>query len=46
LLLRGGRIVARGPIDTALTAETLAETFGLPLVLEHIDNSWTAPAKA
>jgi iron complex transport system ATP-binding protein len=46
LLLRGGRAVARGPIETTLTAESLGETFGLPLVLEHVDDRWTARAKA
>jgi iron complex transport system ATP-binding protein len=46
LLLRGGRVVASGPIGPTLTADSLAETFGLPLVLEHVDNRWTARAKA
>ena len=30
LLVRGGRIVAAGPLDEALTDETLSECFGLP----------------
>lgn len=34
LLLREGRVVASGPIDTALTAASLSETFGLPLQLD------------
>jgi iron complex transport system ATP-binding protein len=46
LLLRGGRIVAQGPIGSALTAETLGETFGLSLILEQVDDRWTARAKA
>jgi iron complex transport system ATP-binding protein len=46
LLLRGGRVVASGPIGPTLTADSLAKTFGLPLVLEHVDNRWTARAKA
>jgi iron complex transport system ATP-binding protein len=35
LLLKDGRAVAQGPIDEALTAETLSECFSLPLVLER-----------
>ena len=46
LLLRGGRVVASGPVGTTLTAETLGETFGVPLVLERHDDRWSARAKA
>lgn len=35
LLLRGGQVVSQGPIDDALTAQTLSEAFGLPLVLRR-----------
>lgn len=42
LLLRGGRIVAQGPIGTVLSAEALTETFGLPLSLERRGDRWTA----
>jgi len=35
LLLRGGRIVAQGPIEITLTAENLSRTFDMPLVLER-----------
>jgi iron complex transport system ATP-binding protein len=35
LLLRDGRPVAQGPIDEALTAETLSDCFGMPLALER-----------
>ena len=35
LLLRGGRVVAAGPLETTLTARNLTATFGLPLVLER-----------
>jgi iron complex transport system ATP-binding protein len=45
LLLRDGAIVAAGPIGTALTAESLGETFGLPLVLERHNGRWAARAK-
>lgn len=35
LLLRDGRAIAQGPIDDALSSESLSECFGLPLVLER-----------
>ena len=35
LLLREGRVVSKGPLERALTAETLSECFGLSLVLER-----------
>lgn len=44
LLLRDGRVVASGPIDEALTAETLSRCFGLDLVLEQRDGRWSARA--
>lgn len=34
LMLRGGRVVASGPIGETLTAETLSETFGMELQLQ------------
>jgi iron complex transport system ATP-binding protein len=42
LLLRGGEVVAAGPIDEVLTGPTLSDTFGLPLSLEHADGRFTA----
>jgi iron complex transport system ATP-binding protein len=42
MLLAGGRIRAAGPIDEALTAETLAETFGMPIELSQSDGRYTA----
>ncbi len=44
LLLRDGKVVAAGPIDTTLTAATLGETFGITLTLERIGNRWAARA--
>jgi iron complex transport system ATP-binding protein len=35
LLLRGGRVVAAGPIAEALTGATLSVAFGLPLALDE-----------
>ncbi|MBU2697450.1 MULTISPECIES: ABC transporter ATP-binding protein [Pimelobacter] len=38
IMLRDGRVVAEGPIDDTLSAETLSATFGMPLVLERHDD--------
>ena len=46
LLLRGGRVVAAGPLATTLRAETLSETFGLTLVLEAVEGRWTCRARS
>lgn len=35
LLLRDGEVVAKGPIERALSARTLSDCFGLPLSLER-----------
>jgi iron complex transport system ATP-binding protein len=42
LLLRGGRVVAAGPIADVVTEHNLATTFGMPLVLSHEDGRWSA----
>ena len=44
LLLRGGQVVAAGPIGTTLSAEGLSECFGLPLELRNDDHRWTSRA--
>jgi iron complex transport system ATP-binding protein len=44
LLLKQGRIVAAGPIEQALTAETLSDTFDLALSLDHHDGRYFARA--
>ena len=44
LLLKKGRVVAAGPIEQALTAETLSETFDLALSLDHQDGRYFARA--
>jgi iron complex transport system ATP-binding protein len=44
LLLSGGRIVSAGPIADALTAESLTETFGLPIELRETDGRFSARA--
>lgn len=42
LMLRGGAVVASGPIGTTLTAEALSATFGMPLLLEAHDGRYAA----
>lgn len=44
LLLKRGRIVAAGPLEQALTAETLSETFELPLQLSVSSGRYAARA--
>ncbi len=44
LLLRAGRVVVAGPLETALTAESLSETFGLPLELDRHGDRFAARA--
>lgn len=50
LMLRDGVVVARGPIEATLTAETLSACFGLPLELERRSDgrfsAWAAPVRA
>ena len=42
LLLRRGRVVASGPIEEALTDDTLSATFDLPLEVANSGNRWNA----
>jgi len=42
LLLRGGRVLAAGPLDDVLTEDALGETFGLPLHLERRGDRFAA----
>ncbi len=44
LMLRGGRVVAQGPLVHTLTAQNLSETFGVPLVVEQHGERWSARA--
>lgn len=44
LLMREGRIVAGGPIAETLTAETLTETFGMPIVITDDEGRYAARA--
>ncbi len=42
LLLREGAVVAQGLLEQVLTEENLSKTFGMPLVLTHEDDRWSA----
>ncbi len=44
LLLRGGEVVARGPVLTALTDATLSACFGLDIAVHRDGGRWTARA--
>jgi iron complex transport system ATP-binding protein len=44
LLIRGGRVLAAGPIDRTLDAEALSATFGLALRLDRRDGRYSARA--
>ncbi|MFJ8294809.1 ABC transporter ATP-binding protein [Streptomyces sp. NPDC094447] len=41
LLLRGGRVLARGPVGDVLTGELVGACFGLPLALERHGGRWS-----
>ncbi|GAB77421.1 iron complex transport system ATP-binding protein [Austwickia chelonae] len=45
LLLRGGKVVAAGPVGSTLTRENLEETFRIPLTLEKHGERWAARAR-
>lgn len=45
LLLNHGRSVAAGPIDMALTSDTLSQAYQMPLVLRHDDGRWSARSR-
>jgi iron complex transport system ATP-binding protein len=42
LLMREGRVVDAGPVEDVVTAETLSETFGMPLLLSRADDRFAA----
>ncbi|MGH3490080.1 MAG: ABC transporter ATP-binding protein [Actinopolymorphaceae bacterium] len=45
LLLRGGSVVAAGPVRETLSSRALSETFAMPLRLFRSTHRWTARAK-
>jgi iron complex transport system ATP-binding protein len=42
LLMRGGRVVAAGPLEQVLTEEVVSDTFGMPIALSLADERWAA----
>ncbi|WP_165985396.1 ABC transporter ATP-binding protein [Streptomyces sp. YIM 98790] len=42
LLIRQGKVLAAGPLEEVLTSANLSRCFGLPLVVEHNQDRWTA----
>lgn len=42
LMLRQGRVLTAGPLETELTSSNLSSCFGLPLVVERRGDRWTA----
>ncbi|TDQ55338.1 ABC transporter ATP-binding protein [Actinorugispora endophytica] len=44
LLLRGGGVVAAGPLEDVMTADNLSATFGLELKVENDGDRWSARA--
>ncbi|WP_149085447.1 MULTISPECIES: ABC transporter ATP-binding protein [Microbacterium] len=46
LLIRDGAVVAAGPIAETLTADTLSETFGMPIALSSEDGRYSARASS
>ena len=45
-LLRGGRMVAEGPVDAILTDETVSMAYGIDVRVTHHDERWQARGKA
>lgn len=45
MLLRGGEIVAAGPLPDTLTGDALGACFGLDLAVSHSNGRWTAQAR-
>jgi iron complex transport system ATP-binding protein len=44
LLMRGGAVVAAGPLEQVMTGEALGETFGLTLKVDRHGDRWSARA--
>jgi iron complex transport system ATP-binding protein len=45
LLLRGGRVIARGPVADVITGPVLSEAFGMPLTVHHSGSRFSARAE-
>jgi iron complex transport system ATP-binding protein len=46
LLLKQGRVLAAGPIDSVLTADNLSATFDIPLEVSQANGRWSARGTA
>ncbi|SDG92452.1 iron complex transport system ATP-binding protein [Sinosporangium album] len=44
LLVKGGGVLAQGPVEEILTGENLSECFGRRLLVDHSDGRWHARA--
>jgi iron complex transport system ATP-binding protein len=44
LLMRGGEVLAKGPVDEILTSELVSECFGFPIDVHEFDGRWAARA--
>ncbi|HZD67104.1 MAG TPA: ATP-binding cassette domain-containing protein [Acidimicrobiales bacterium] len=44
-LMAGGRLLAAGPVDEALTTARVSACFGLPVAVHHQDGRWWARAE-
>ncbi|HZG02654.1 MAG TPA: ABC transporter ATP-binding protein [Streptomyces sp.] len=42
LMIRQGKVLAAGPVETELTSSNLSRCFGLPLIVERNGDRWTA----
>ncbi|MEE1941503.1 ABC transporter ATP-binding protein [Streptomyces sp. TRM 70361] len=42
LMIRQGKVLTAGPVETELTSANLSRCFGLPLVVERVGDRWTA----
>ncbi|MFJ5226196.1 ABC transporter ATP-binding protein [Streptomyces sp. NPDC088400] len=42
LMIRQGKVLAAGPVETELSSRNLSRCFGLPLVVERTGDRWTA----
>lgn len=45
LLLRGGKVIASGPIEQVISSVTLSATYGVPVVVHRNGDRWFATAR-
>jgi iron complex transport system ATP-binding protein len=44
-LLRGGSLVAAGPIEEILTSDPMSACFGIAITVERVGGRWSARAR-